>query len=136
MPRRASLTTQETRDLEMLQEEVVQRRSRPRSPQRIGEVVSKWLSRRGYGQLRATAELRELWQSAVGTKVGRDSRPGTLRRGVLEVFVRNSTVLQELTFQKKQLLRQLSAHRHDAQFEDLRFRIGAMEIEENDRTTE
>ena len=127
MRRRTSLTKQESQDLERFQEELAQRRLRQRTPQRISEVVSRWLSRRGYGQLRSTSELRDLWKTAVGPQMAPHSRPGTLRRGVLEVLVRNSTVLQELTFQKKQLLKQLSRSGQKTQFEDLRFRIGAME---------
>ena len=47
------------------------------------------------------------------------TRPGNIRRGVLEVFVANSTLLQELAFQKTQLLerlRQAAARRIDPRF--------------------
>ena len=59
--------------------------------------------------------------------VGINSRPGNVRRSVLEVTVRNSAVLQELTFQKTQLLGELSRLLPDQNIRDLRFRIGPME---------
>jgi hypothetical protein len=51
---------------------------------------------------------------------------GKIRRGVLEVLVGNSAVLQELTFQKKHLLDKIVAALPDQKIRDVRFRIGVV----------
>jgi predicted nucleic acid-binding Zn ribbon protein len=58
--------------------------------------------------------------------LARFTRPGQVRRGVLEVTVSNSTIVQELTFQKERILAVLRAKRPDARIRDLRFRIGSV----------
>jgi hypothetical protein len=55
------------------------------------------------------------------------SQPTRLNRGVLEVAVGNSAALQELTFQKRQLLKALQQTQIGAQVRDLRFRIATVE---------
>ena len=51
---------------------------------------------------------------------------GRLRRGTLEVTASNSTIIQELTFQKQQILTQLQAALPDARIRDIRFRVGSI----------
>ncbi|MBB72887.1 MAG: hypothetical protein CMJ75_00090 [Planctomycetaceae bacterium] len=130
MPRRAKLTAQQSQDLEILGREIELRRMGFRVPRHVREVMSRHLSRRGYAQIQAVTELQAFWRSVVGPEWAEDSRPGTLRRGVLEVLVRNSTVLQELTFRKHQLLRQLAENEQGVEFKNLRFRVGEMATEQ------
>lgn len=101
--------------------------SRPRGPQPIAEIVNHLLARRGYARIQAVSACQEAWVQAAGAHLSQHTRPGNIRRGVLEITVRNSTVLQELTFQKKQLLKQLQALAADEKIRDLRFRIGALD---------
>ena len=54
------------------------------------------------------------------------SRLGNIRRGVVEVTVSNSTVLQELTFQKTELLKKITTALPDQKIRDLRFRVGSV----------
>ena len=46
---------------------------------------------------------------------------------MLEVTVSNSTIVQELTFQKQQILAELQAELPDANIRDLRFRVGTID---------
>ena len=55
------------------------------------------------------------------------TRVGLLRRGTLEVVVANSTLVQELGFQKRMLLRKLAVLLPDEGIENLRFRVGNIE---------
>jgi hypothetical protein len=55
------------------------------------------------------------------------SRPRQLSRGVLEVIVSNSTLMQELGFQKAMLLKALEKLLPDGGIKNLRFRVGNLE---------
>jgi predicted nucleic acid-binding Zn ribbon protein len=101
--------------------------SRQKAPQRIGDVVAQLLSRRGYARELSPAMEQQAWREAVGEGLAEDSRPGRTRRGVLEVTVRNSTILQELVFQKSELLQTLTDRLPDAEITDLRFRVGVID---------
>lgn len=114
-------------DLGHLHKEVARRQYYPKSPPPIAEALSTLLARRGYAQVEAANQRQETWMLVVGERMSQHSCAGNVRRGVLEVTVRNSTVLQELTFQKRQLLKKLLVHLPDANIRDLRFRVGVID---------
>jgi predicted nucleic acid-binding Zn ribbon protein len=58
--------------------------------------------------------------------IAKFTRPDRLRRGTLEVTATNSAIVQELTFQKQQILTQLNTELPDARVRDIRFRIGSI----------
>lgn len=97
-----------------------------RGPQRIGDVLSELMARRGYGRVRSTESYEKAWRDAAGTLVAQYTRVGNLRRGALEVTVANSTLLQEMTFQKPGLLKRLGELLPNEGIRDLRFRLGAV----------
>lgn len=97
-----------------------QRRAKP-----IGEVLSRLMSRSGYAQVQQTTDLHAALGRAVGQSLKKHCRPGKFTRGVLEIHVRNSTVLQELTFKKKQVLGNLA--RTEVKIRDLKFRVGQID---------
>jgi predicted nucleic acid-binding Zn ribbon protein len=101
--------------------------SRQKTPQRIGDVVAQLLSRRGYARELSPAVEQQAWRDAVGAALAEHTRPGCTRRGVLEVTVRNSTIVQELVFQKSQLIQTLSERLPEAEISDLRFRVGVID---------
>ena len=80
--------------------------------------------KRGYGQIKSAEKLTAAWNEVAG-RMARRSRPGNLRRGVLEITVASSAVMQELVFQKKTLLKKLAAH-SGLNIKDLRFRVGSV----------
>jgi hypothetical protein len=63
----------------------------------------------------------------VGSELAGETRPGKVRGGVLEVFTVNSTLLQELTFRKTELVKKLTSAAPQFKIRDLRFRLGALE---------
>jgi predicted nucleic acid-binding Zn ribbon protein len=113
-------------EIRQLHDDVTRRQFYPKGPQPIAETLSLLLARRGYACVESAAERDEAWEAVVGGKMAQYSRMGNIRRGVLEVMVCNSTVLQELTFQKKQLLEKIVAALPDQKIRDLRFRIGVV----------
>jgi predicted nucleic acid-binding Zn ribbon protein len=93
----------------------------------MGDVLSELMSRRGYAQVQSIAGCAGAWQDAAGTHFARHSRAGHVRRGVLEVIVRNSAVLQELSFQKKQIVQRLAELAPERRIRDVRFRVGEID---------
>ena len=81
---------------------------------------------RGYGRIQADTNFAAAWKSVVGEGLAKFTHTGRLRRGVLEVTVANSMTIQELTFQKQQILKQLQTTLPDAKIRDLRFRVGSI----------
>ena len=96
----------------------------PRGPQKAADIVAQLMARRGYGRLQSSVITTEAWRTAAGEKFAGKSRPGELKRGKLEIHVRNSAVLQELTFAKKKILKLLLAAMPEAKITDLKFRVG------------
>jgi len=93
-------------------------------PQRINDVFSELLARRGYARELTAVNFAQAWNEAVGPQWAASSRAGLVKRGVLEVFVENSTLLQELTFQKQSLLAAITGRLPDQKIRDLKFRLG------------
>jgi predicted nucleic acid-binding Zn ribbon protein len=113
-------------EIRRLQEDVARRQSRARGPQAIRETLSALLARRGYASLEVATDRERAWQQVVGDPLAAYTRLGHVRRGILEVMVGNSAVLQQLTLQKQQLLQGLTVALPDQRIRDLRFRIGAV----------
>src|SRR5262245_1983337 len=94
-----------------------------KGPQPIAEILSRLMARRGYGTQQYAQEWITVWSAVAGAQA-QQTRPGKFSRGVLDVIVCNSSVLQELTFRKKQLLRALQEQVPQFKVKDLRFRVG------------
>ena len=84
------------------------------------------MARRGYGQIVGSEQMRGAWNQITGP-IGSHSVPGTIKRGVLEIIVRNSAVMQELTFRKRELIAELSKQFSEHTIHDIRFRVGAID---------
>ena len=98
-----------------------------RGPQTIGNVLSELMARRGYARVQSAAAYDAAWREAAGPLAAKYTRPGQLRGGTLEVVVANSTLMQELGFQKSGLLQALAKLLPDEGIKNLRFRVGNIE---------
>jgi predicted nucleic acid-binding Zn ribbon protein len=98
-----------------------------RGPKGIADVLSELMARRGYGRVRSAAAYDAAWREAAGPLAAKYTRVGSLRRGTLEVVVANSPLLQELGFQKTELLKRLAGLLPDDGITGLRFRVGNIE---------
>jgi predicted nucleic acid-binding Zn ribbon protein len=99
----------------------------PRGPVPIGNILPELMARRGYARVQSAAEYDAAWNEAAGELAAQYTRVGGLRRGRLEVVVANSTLMQELVFQKPALLTALARLLPGQGIEDLRFRLGVIE---------
>lgn len=113
-------------DLSSINSRIDQRRPRIRQPKKMADVLSNLMSKRGYARELSTNNLDDAWQQTVGQRFAGDTRPGNVKRGVLEVLVASSAVLQELTFDKKRLLTKIQSAAPDQKITDLRFKVGAI----------
>ena len=98
-----------------------------RGPQTIANVLSELMARRGYGRIQSAEAYDAAWREAAGPLLAKYTRPGQVRRGTLEVVVANSTLVQELGFQKHGLLKRLAESLPDEGIKNLRFRVGNIE---------
>src|SRR5271169_5570569 len=101
-----------------------------REPRRLSDILGELFTVRGYGRLRARQELEDAWNAAVGEPCCHQTRLGEVRRGVLNVTVAHSTLLQELAaFRKPALLGALRSGAPATTIHDIRFRVGAVTLE-------
>src|SRR5215218_6758254 len=99
-----------------------------RGPRPVSDILGELFASRGYGGLRAQRELEEAWNAAVGEPGCRQTRIGEVRRGILNVTVAHSTLLEELSaFQKPALLAALRQNAPGSLIHDIRFRVGPIE---------
>jgi len=94
------------------------------APRKFADVLAELMARRGYSRERSRNDLADAWRTAAGDLIADHSRPGLVRRGTLEVIVTHSALLQELSFQKGQILAKLGELAPQEKIADLRFRVG------------
>jgi hypothetical protein len=92
-------------------------------PVSIGSVMSRLMARAGYDREQASAGLATAWADAVPETLRGTSQPGLVRRGVLEVFVSHSALVQEFGFHKQTVLGRLQALLPEAGIHDIRCRL-------------
>ena len=81
--------------------------------------------RAGLRRLHARQELENAWNKAVGEPYCHQTQLGEVRRGVLNVTVAHSTLLEELSaFRKSSLLKALRSDAPATTIHDIRFRVG------------
>lgn len=96
-------------------------------PHKIADILSDLIAKRGYTRRVTGVSHAEAWRQAAGEQMSQFTRVGPIRRGVLEVTVANSTLVQELTFQKRTILQQLADLLPTEKIADLRCRVGPIE---------
>jgi len=100
--------------------------TREKGPELVGEVLSRLFAARGWGRRQDRLRLERIWAQAIGPDHANQTRVAALRRGVLEVEVANSALLQELAhFHKRRLLAELRRRLPGVALGELRFRAGA-----------
>jgi len=117
----------EDEELQAICRDIAGRQRYRAGPKRMGDVVNELMARRGYAQLQSSSACAEAWRVAAGSSLACHTVAGNIRRGVLEVFARNSAVVQELTFRKKQLIVELTRLTPDSKIRDVRFRVGPVD---------
>lgn len=94
-------------------------------PRPIGGIMSRLLSRTGYGREQSGGGLEEAWQQAAPESLRGRSQAGLVRRGVFEVFVSHSALVQEMGFHKSGVLARLTELVPAEGITDIRCRVWA-----------
>jgi hypothetical protein len=110
-----------------LHQDYQRKRVRIPPPKPVKDVLSQLFAKRGYGQVQTAATCDAAWREAVGQKLAADTRAGNVRRGVLEVLVRNSSVRHELGFLKPKIVKMLGKLVPEQQIRDVRFSVGTID---------
>jgi predicted nucleic acid-binding Zn ribbon protein len=97
--------------------------NRAGGPQAIGRIVSRLLARTGYDNEQGSEALAAAWRAAVPAHLADHSRPGRVRRGVLEVSVSHAAVAQEFGFHKRDVLARLTQALPGTAITDIRCRL-------------
>lgn len=82
---------------------------RPKSPpERLGDVLQRWLKKNTDERKITQYTIRDRWQTLVGDRLASCTRPAVLHKGVLTVYVSSSSWLNELSFMRADIVRQIN----------------------------
>ena len=76
--------------------------------QQVGVVIKKFLKKTGLEKGVKEQEALVLWNKIVGSKISKNTKPISIKKGVLEVKVSTATWKQELQFQKIEIIKKLN----------------------------
>jgi predicted nucleic acid-binding Zn ribbon protein len=94
-------------------------------PEKIADILGRLFTSRGWGRKNERLQLETSWAEAAGVQLTKDTRVLGMKRGVLEVEVRNAVLIQELTqFHKRGLLGKLRKSLPGMTLSDIKFRAG------------
>jgi hypothetical protein len=96
-----------------------------RGPEKIADILGRMFTSRGWGRKNDRLLLESAWSQAAGEQLIKDTRVMGVKRGILEVEVRNAVLIQELTqFHKRGLLGKLRNSLPGMTLNDIKFRAG------------
>ena len=97
-----------------------------RGPEKITDILGRLFTSRGWGRKNDRLRVEAAWADAAGEALLKDTRVLGMKRGVLEVEVKNAVLMSELTqFHKRGLLATLRKSLPGVTLTDIKFRAGA-----------
>ncbi|MSR33016.1 MAG: DUF721 domain-containing protein [Gemmataceae bacterium] len=97
-------------------------------PEKVGSILGRLFIAKGWGRKQERLQLEKAWAEAAGEEYLAGTRVVVVKKGVLEIAVSNSSLLQELAqFQKRPLLTRLKELLPGVALTDLRFRLGKID---------
>jgi hypothetical protein len=81
------------------------------------------MARTGYDRQQAAGGIAAAWLEVAPESFRGASQPGLVRRGVLDLFVSHSALVQEMGFHKRELLARLAALLPQEGITDIRCRV-------------
>src|SRR5262245_8713853 len=92
-------------------------------PENLADILGRLFTSRGWGRKNDRLRLESAWATAAGAELLKDTEVLSIRRGVLEIAVRNAVLMSELAqFHKRGLLTKLRAALPGVTLTDLKFR--------------
>lgn len=99
-------------------------RLKNQNPVPIGQVIHSLMGFYRKAPMGQLSILAELWETAVGSAIAKNTRPAAIKGGLLLIHVSSSVWMQQLQFMKDDML--LSIHRTlgSEWIRELKFKIG------------
>ena len=93
-------------------------------PQTLGAALSELFALKGYAGSNSNAELAAAWNEIAGDRFAQRTRVMGIHRGVLQVAVSSSAMMNELaSFHQPRLVNDLQAKRPDWKIKAIKFRL-------------
>ena len=97
---------------------------RSAEPQHVGKVLSELIALKGLARVHGSQQLQQAWRTVAGEEIGRRSRVVELTRGVLQISVGSSAVLNELAgFHKQTILEALHQQFAHLKIREIKFKL-------------
>ena len=97
----------------------------PVGPEALSDILQRVMRDVRPPRAKRRDKMRETWARAAGPELAEETRPATLRAGVLTVEVRSTALLHELEgFRRDELLDRLLTEDSTGRVTGLRFRLG------------
>jgi predicted nucleic acid-binding Zn ribbon protein len=93
-------------------------------PIQVGDIVKAVFADLEREKDLTKEEIEERWKKIAGDAAFKHTRPVSLRKSTLTVFVDSSTWMQEMRFKKRFLLKQLKSTFGKDKISGIQFRIG------------
>ena len=90
----------------------------------IGDIVRSVFERLEREKTLTREDVEGRWREIAGVAASRHTRPASLRRSILTVFVDSSSWMQEMTIRKRLILKQLKRAFGKDKISGIHFRIG------------
>ena len=90
----------------------------------IGDIVKTVFARMESEKTFTREDVEERWKALVGAAAAKHTRTAALRKGVLTVLVDSSGWIQNMTLQKRKILKQLKRSFGKDRILGIHFRIG------------
>ena len=102
-------------------------------PTPLSTVISELIQKKGLARVQGNAQLVGICKSVAGEKVSGRTKVLGLKRGVLQVGVDNSALMNELaSFQKVGFLRTFQKEHSERKITDIRFKLRSdLNLKEN-----
>ena len=90
----------------------------------IGDIVKTVFARMESEKTLSREDVEDRWKALAGAAAARHTRPVSLRKSVLTVFVDSSGWLQEMHLRKRKILKQLKRTFGKDRISAIQFKIG------------
>ena len=90
----------------------------------IGDIVKVVFARMESEKTLSREDIEERWKAFVGPAASKHTRPASLRKNALTVFVDSSGWMQEMNLQKRKILKQLKSAFGKDKISAIHFKIG------------
>lgn len=90
----------------------------------IGDIVKTVFARMESQNSLSREDIEERWKTFVGPAASKHTRPVSLRKNALTVFVDSSGWMQEMCLQKRKILKQLKSAFGKDKISAIHFKIG------------